>query len=120
MDESKQLEEFRAQRDLIRSHLAWLDHTIARLEARLNSGTPPTSEASKPILGDDPPPQSAQTDFAAAVPSDPDYDSLLPIKAYSTHSGQDLQRIKIGCLILCVLGSLLFLFLLFGLPYLIG
>ena len=120
MDDGKRLEELRAQRELIRKHLLWLDRNIAELE----SGDPPKLETpdkgsvNRPNDGSD---KSGGSDETAEAPSPHLEDEALDetFGRYKAPTANDIQRAKIGCLVLFVLATLLFLFLLFGLPYLL-
>ena len=124
------LEELRAQRDLVRSHLEWLDRRIREAEAERESerrengngaapeaagqtGIPadsaadaPTSAAAATGAADDAPPQSTETPEPAI---DGHFVSTAAI---------DANRAKLGCVVVFVAVTALFLFLLFGLPYL--
>lgn len=114
---SKPLEELHAQRALIKQHLHWLDHQIETTK-RAASGTEPTATAAQH------PNQSvATTQRQSALASEAvapetstyeiDEDPIL------TPGTSDLMRAKIGCLAIFGFATFLFLFLLFGLPYLI-
>ncbi len=115
----KLLEELHAQRKLIRQHLAWLDQKIARLEQ--------DQQKYRPVAKDDAPQaeQPAGTDSQKPAASSqtqqqPKETAVEPLTKYKSLVGDEIQRAKIGCLVLFVLSTALFLFLLFGLPYLIN
>lgn len=104
------LDELRAQRALIRRHLDWLEAKIYSLE----------NEAEDP--GETPPPIIEETEPAAA-PDAPTEEPSAPLPespdAYRAPNSNQLMQAKMGCLVIFATGTLLFLFLLFGLPYLL-
>ncbi|MGJ8654240.1 MAG: hypothetical protein ACSHX8_13355 [Opitutaceae bacterium] len=125
MDQS--IEELRAQRDLIKKHLEWLDRKLAEAESSSNTPAAQPLETSKEVISTedtskettsvDAQPEGSLEGSSKEKPSpsllDPDPEQLVtPIK-------NDVQRATIGCIALFILGSGLFLFLLFGLPYLL-
>jgi hypothetical protein len=134
MDDKKWLEELRAQRELLQKHLEWLDAKIAEQEeegsgkvatgapgpvvARNPEGgghnhTPSSDEATKaePLI---------TTEIEESIPALSDEDDPYgKYHIYKPPTGDDVLRAKIGCLALFVLSTTLFLFLLFGLPYLL-
>ncbi|HKK18710.1 MAG TPA: hypothetical protein VJ952_08515 [Opitutales bacterium] len=118
MDKDKLLEELRAQRELIRQHLQWLDQKIGSLE---KDGGPDSISPGEEIT--EPPTDSPETVAKPALREPPSADSgpesAKEFTSYKAAGGSDLTRVKVGCLILLVLGAMLFLFILFGLPYLI-
>ncbi|MFO8026291.1 MAG: hypothetical protein R6U56_01335 [Opitutales bacterium] len=113
------LDELRLQRELIRKHLAWLDEKIAKQESDepKNATSEVDAAAPKPES-----PAEAKSE-AVTLPKKPDSEQKeAPEEAFASYkapAGDEVLRAKIGCLILFTLGTLLFLFLLFGLPYLI-
>jgi hypothetical protein len=132
MNNDKRLDELRAQRELIRKHLEWLDARISEQEGKeeLQPGEPHSIVATeadddsqsdsklKAVDGnsDSPGTTEEHTDITAPI-EDLEKDEGFP--AYKGATGDDLLRAKIGCLVLFVLSTVLFLFLLFGLPYLL-
>ena len=125
------LEELRAQRERIQQHLQWLEQTIARLERGTPTEAPPEQTAHDSIApvgtaqGKTDNPLDAET--AADAPH-----SLPPLASagqagdlggghtrYPAPPGDPIRQAKTGCLILFCLATGLFLFLLFGLPYLL-
>ena len=107
---SGSLEQLQAQRALIQQHLDWLDRQIevAAAAKRL----PRSSEASAASL---PRGQAAERPGDASTDSRPQ----PAAQPFSSHTRSELRRAKLGCLTIFTLASLLFIFLLFGLPYLI-
>jgi len=120
MNNEKLLEELRAQRELIRKHLQWLDRKVATLE----SGEPPkleTPDEASVKRPDDRYDKASGSDETAEAPPPKLEDEALDetFGRYKAPTANDIQRAKIGCLVLFVLATLLFLFLLFGFPYLL-
>ena len=99
MDRS--LEGLRAQRELIKTHLDWLDQQIA--ECAESPHSTPAEKASEPS-------KHAEESSEPALTAD---DILKQSPAGSVKSAQR------GCLIIAVIATALFLFGLFGLPYLL-
>jgi hypothetical protein len=122
---SEPLEELRAQRELIQKHLDWLDEQIANTQASVvaDDRPPPTefraeletasdeTSASNPILPESTPPS------AQSISPPPAIDSLFEAELKTGMS--DVRRAQLGCFLFFTGGILLFLFLLFGLPYLV-
>jgi len=102
------LEELKQQRALIRKHLDWLDAKIKGLEDQASTKETDAAEAPDGGL---PTRQPETEDSAASAPLPEDLSS-------PAHTQGDLRRAKIGCLALFIIATALFLFLLFGLPYL--
>jgi len=116
MNKMPLLEELRAQRALIQQHLAWLDQKIAKLESDApKSDAPAADDAAKE---QDSPPGDPTANHATNPPTAVDEEAEVAFGSYNTPTGDQILRAKIGCLVLFTLGILLFLFLLFGLPYL--
>ncbi len=115
---SEPLEELCAQRALIKQHLDWLDRQIETAERAASSTEPTNTAASSPDLSTaSTEKQSAPAIEAGTTPEAPSYEiNEDQILAPGT---SDLMRAKIGCLAMFAFATLLFLFLLFGLPYLI-
>ena len=116
---SEPLEELRAQRDLIQKHLNWLDAQIQRAEGSADQPSaptePPAAESIAKAAAVATPSQTSKTPSQTAVEPVNDLDELAP----PASSGSDLLRAQLGCLALFAIITLLFLFFLFGLPYLI-
>jgi len=123
---SEQLKDLRAQRDLIIRHLTWLDTQIANAEGSVDqseistdhtpiaqSATVATSTIETPAvvtaLNGMP-----KMPIGAAVPA-----SAINDERHLTSGTSDIRRAQIGCFLFFIGGILLFLFFLFGLPYLI-
>ena len=114
---SKPLEELHAQRALVKQHLEWLDHQIETAK-HANSGTARTG-----ITAHHPP----QSDATTKKQPEPESEALAPeVLIDATDQGRtltpgtsDLMRAKIGCLAIFGFATFLFLFILFGLPYLV-
>lgn len=119
MDEDKLLKELRAQRELILKHQEWLDQKIAALEKKEVQAIKAPDEISTKTP-DSAPAKVVETEKASeASPPRPEPEELdKELGRYKAPTANKIQRAKIGCLVLFVLSSLLFLFLLFGLPYL--
>ncbi len=128
----KSIEELRAQRDLIKKHLDWLDHKLAEAESRPSGDGPPAPTAEPETLIAATAPTAAAaltatTPETAATPANPTAETssespeliLDPERILAAPPPMDLRRAKIGCLVFFAVASFLFLFLLFGLPYLI-
>lgn len=108
------LEELKQQREQIKKHLEWLDRKIAELskgdvnESAENSAVPLPPEndpETKPL-------EEAKNKSSSFEP-DPD------APTYKESTQGELRRGQFGCLALFILSCALFLFLLFGLPYLL-
>ena len=123
---SEQLKELRAQRDLIKRHLIWLDTQITNAEgsvgqveisahqtsiARSASAATPTVEPSAAVT---------PLNGAPKVPIGPaGTASEIDDERHFTSGTSDIRRAQVGCFLFFVGGILLFLFFLFGLPYVI-
>jgi len=131
------LEELRAQRQLIQQHLEWLEQQIARLKHEAPDVTksaagrpaqpkmphlqPPPTETARAIARGETNGQQEQPSARppGAVPADQTNDPFTGFASPAAPSGDPIRQAKIGCLVLFVLASGLFLFLLFGVPYLL-
>ena len=108
------LEELRKQRALLQQHLDWLNQKIADAEQRQAGQptphpVPPTATSTLPQI------QATETVEALAS----DASSIEDIVPPHAHTPIDIDRLKLGCIGLVASAILFFLFLLFGLPYLI-
>jgi len=100
---SEQLKDLHTQRDLIKRHLTWLDTQIANAEGSVDQGA-----------------AVAATNSAPKVPMSPVAPaSEIDEERQLTSGTSDVRRAQVGCFLFFVGGILLFLFFLFGLPYLI-
>jgi hypothetical protein len=117
---SDNLEELHAQRELIQKHLNWLDTQIKDAEDTDNNhGQSPRAEQTdeKPVQVSEHVSNSTG-ELNKLVPAESAHDEIE--EQLMEYSGSlDIQRIKAGCLIFFAAISLIFLFLLFGLPYLL-
>lgn len=109
----KLIEELRAQRDQIQKHLDWIDRKLAEADV---DKTPQENSAHKapPIPEPKKAPASDISTYASPSPElnegpDPEKFATAPVQG-------DVNKAKVGCLILFILGTALFLFLLFVLP----
>ncbi len=121
------LEELKRQREQIQKHLNWLDTKIAELEppeAKPNSetaaapkevSTPKVESKSEEAEPTETTPENKETGDANMIAMSPEIEG----STYKAKTQDELMRAKVGCFVLFVLGCLLFLFLLFGLPYLL-
>jgi hypothetical protein len=107
---NKLLEELRAQRELIRKHLEWIEGQIATLENRLENG-PENGKAEEKVQ------EIPESEHSEKLEDQEKAEKYL--QDYKPATGNDIQRAKMGCLILFILCTGTFLFLLFGLPYLL-
>ena len=119
MDEDKLLNELRAQRALLQKHLEWLDQKIAALDRKDEQATQAPDVASTKAP-DDAVKKKVETENIndPSRPEAEDEDVDPEFGHYKAPRANEIHRAKIGCLVLFVLSTLLFLFLLFGLPYL--
>jgi hypothetical protein len=141
MDQS--LEELRAQRASIKAHLDWLDQQIAAAEPQIAEpqiAEPQPPGAEPPIAGAEPPipesPQNLQQEPESAtarathrtIPANevapiadaPIADVSLELEhILQSAPTTNIKRTQAGCLLIFVAAAALFIFLLFGLPYLL-
>ncbi|PXA04460.1 hypothetical protein DDZ13_07990 [Coraliomargarita sinensis] len=118
MNNDKLLEELRAQRELIQKHLQWLNENIAALDNK--EATSETTDKKLTSKLREAASEKLAAPESAATPEILNNDELdKEFGKYKAPAGNDFMRAKIGCLVLFVLSTLLFLFLLFGLPYLL-
>ncbi len=94
------LEEWQRQRKHVQEHLDWLDEQISRVTKGDTTASSPAPEATPP-----PAAESANKE----LPSLPETPQIEGLGTYS----------KVGCIALGIFFCLLFLFLVFGLPYFI-
>lgn len=127
MDEDKLLEELRAQRELLQKHLEWLDQKIKQCDDPDTAGNggpraavTEETDAGKNDTTDAEAPESLAYETAAEKPNEPSEEEIdRELNRYNTTSGDPVLRAKLGCFVLFVLSTILFFFLLFGLPYLL-
>jgi len=121
---SEPLDELRAQRLLIQKHLSWLDRQIRLAED--NQAEHPcsaTTSASIETKGDKRLP--SKRDGGEQLLSQSEVTQAELTKEYSTEhyvgsgASKQLRDAKIGCFAIFLILTALFLFLLFGLPYLL-
>ena len=138
---AQSLKELRAQRALIQQHLNWLDQQIAQADGD-TSGTAETSGGTTTPLAAKPEPakradapiatptlETAKLKASDAAPTESPSTPVIETEEKATPldylgvSGpqapaqSDIAKAKIGCFVVFIGGTLLFLFLLFGLPY---
>lgn len=132
------LEELKKQREQMQQHLDWLDAQIAQLsetsdapKAAVPLQTPGVTVAVKPeaetVAEAAPQNDASNTNNAEAEQIDASEDApeaqLIDLDpeapTYKAKTQGELRKAQIGCLIFFILGIALFLFLLFGLPYLL-
>jgi sortase (surface protein transpeptidase) len=113
------LEELKQQRAQIQKHLDWLDAAIAELgpasEEPKASEAEPTTAPAKPALPTEPPTSSTATGTATGEAKVPKVE--IEGQVYQSKTQDELRHARIGCFLFFLLGIVLFLFLLFGLPY---
>jgi len=120
------LDELRRQREAVRKHLAWLDEVIERRTtapdatsaektpgAARDDADPPASRSEA-----DPPETRAPEAHGAEAESDPGQAFESASQDERQRRADQTRRAKAGCLIAFALAIAGFLFLLFGLPYL--
>lgn len=116
------IEELRIQRKLVQKHLDWLDEQIEHLKkARNNNGTS-LEDTHQEIVKDSglhrEKPEGAidETDFIENA-----LDELPSLEKEAAHynTTSSVKNAKFGCMAFFVFITLLFLFLLFVLPYLL-
>lgn len=117
-------EELKAQRELIKKHLEWLDRQIERT-APLEDQKVSVTETDKVDTASQVS-HSQAANKAASISVDEKVSAPLDEKNdfedfsnFPKASGRDLVTAKVGCIGLFILAAALVLFLLFGLPYLL-
>jgi len=111
----KLIDELRAQRDQIQKHLNWIDRKILEAEIQQTTQEAPTNQPDQ-LVPKSRPLSDLKTSHIDAPES---HDEPNPEK-FATAPGQgDVTNAKVGCIVLFLLGTGLFVFLLFGLPYLL-
>ncbi|WPJ94834.1 hypothetical protein SH580_15485 [Coraliomargarita algicola] len=124
------LEELKQQREQLQKHLDWLNAKIAELSPTTEGEpSPEPSKKQSPPPASSPPPattstQSEPTTEPTTEPRQPNDAELAPPaldieSSYKPKTQSEIQRAKIGCLLIFAFATALFLFLLFGLPYLL-
>lgn len=120
------LEELKQQREQIQKHLERLDAKIGEFPSNeagaskadeVTLATPPLPEGAQLYI----PPETHESKVAAkeSKPNVPTYEPDPDAPQYKAKTADELMRTKVGCFVLFVLSIVLFLFLLFGLPYLL-
>ncbi|KRP37533.1 MAG: hypothetical protein ABS34_02420 [Opitutaceae bacterium BACL24 MAG-120322-bin51] len=124
---SEKLSELRAQRDLIQTHLTWLDAQIARAEgSAMQHAASPDQPPAVPCAAA-PTPTTVEAPAVVAAQHSASHDPTIPTvsvfkideERHLTSTTSDVRRAQIGCFLFFVGGALLFLFFLFGLPHLV-
>jgi len=110
---SEPLEELRAQRALIQQHLDWLDARIAATEGSSAEPTLPHA-TSQPCST-----QAPVADEIVEVTDQTDVPFFDIDQTTHASTTSDIRKAQIGCLVIFVIAILGFVFLLFGLPYLV-
>ncbi len=117
---SNKLGELYAQRKLIQKHLNWLDAQIKDAEDTGNdySQSPQAEQTDEKPVQISEHVSNSTAELNKLAPAESTHDEIE--EQLMEYSGSlDIQRIKAGCLIFFAAISLIFLFLLFGLPYLL-
>lgn len=126
------LEELKQQREQIQKHLEWLDVKISELSDETDAIAPEKNAPERllvhnqqaqanplPPTSDKTTSEQAPESTAPTRPLEAKSDSLDIHSDYKPKTQSEVQRAKIGCLAFFILATALFLFLLFGLPYLL-
>lgn len=117
---SQSIDELRAQRALIQQHLDWLDAQIKCVAP--TTQIMPTS-IDQPLGADHTAVVTAVTSPLETVEAGQtmqiEPSEEVHARCRSKTNSSDLKRLQLGCITCFVITALLFLFLLFGLPYLI-
>ena len=119
---STPIEELRAQRTLIQKHLEWLDEQIQQAEKNYLASSPLVDATKK---------TSAAPDSADSKDQKPEEEiarshfieqnhSLIESDFTQSSSTSDIKRAQIWCFTIFAVATLIFLFILFGLPYLLS
>ncbi len=114
------LEELQRQREQIQKHLEWLDAKIRELapeSEQTQTESPPKVIAPVESVKAEPEEERSEIDSSEEAKRIPEVE--VNGQVYKAKTADELMRAKVGCLVLFVLSCLLFLFLLFGLPYLL-
>ena len=117
---SKSIEELSAQRKLIQQHLDWLDAQIQQANAdetvRYQTGEAAKISSAKPV----PKNSRNQESMETTVPYS-NVNTYDPIEAglMKSSNASEIHRAQIGCFVIFTAVTLLFLFVLFVLPYLL-
>jgi hypothetical protein len=113
------LEELKQQRAQVQKHLDWLDAKISEQSPATEIRSPDLEHPAKtlPSKGcEQTPPLAPERD---ATPASLTPGALEIHSDYKPKTQSEVLRAKIGCLAFFILATALFLFLLFGLPYLL-
>ncbi len=125
---SEPLEELRAQRDLIQKHLDWLDQRIVATEELLGAtpekkataaqdATLPAKVIAQAVISTAPSTRTA-TVTVPVMPIEATTEETLELPELTSNTSS-LRSAQIGCVAIFAAITLLFIFLLFGLPYLL-
>lgn len=117
---SEPLEELRAQRALIQKHLNWLDAQIAIAEG---SADQPMASVDQPVMEATAGATKPTTRIIITEEDAPTSTFIETLhgsdeERHLASGTSDVRRAQIGCFLFFAVGTLLFLFFLFGLPYL--
>ncbi|HAV14557.1 MAG TPA: hypothetical protein DCX06_13865 [Opitutae bacterium] len=116
---NKRLEELRAQRDLIQKHLDWIDSELAEAtDAKAEAPTIALSPRSDEHVTEASPPSKDSQPKEEAT-EEPNNETHQPENYATRPVKNDIRTASIGCVVIFVAAISLFLFLLFGLPYLL-
>lgn len=116
------LEELRRQREQIQKHLDWLDAKIREQEPVGEQPKPLVEKAetvaAKPELIKAPKEAATETPNASTETEEVTVPKVeIEGQVYQSKTQDDLLHAKVGCFLFFVLAIVLFIFLLFGLPY---
>lgn len=112
------LEELKRQRAEIQKHLDWLDAGIAELEP--SGEAPEAAKATKAEPATTPglaKPATETFESSNGSTEAPTPKVEIEGQVYQSKTQDELRHARIGCFLFFLLGIVLFLFLLFGLPY---
>ena len=114
---SESIEELRAQRKLIQQHLDWLNAQIRQAENNSNGYQPDESAKTATSVSTDS--RNRKITKTTAPVSDASIYSSIEAGFMQPSSASDMRRVRIGCFFIFAVVILIFLFVLFGLPYLL-
>lgn len=102
------IEELKQQRAQIQKHLDWLDAKINALD-----GDKPSEEKIRAETY-----EAKETQAPLSATSSIEDELSIENPEYKAHTRSDLKRAKFGCLVFFCIATVIFLVVLFGLPYL--
>ena len=116
----KSLEELRVQRELVRKHLDWLDAQIERVENvdQVRESTIEKNHPQNPGFENKKLLKSVDTPnlLVSNIETVADKEDDTPLLS----DASNIKQAKFGCIVFFAIITLLFLFLLFALPYMIN